>query len=159
MLAFLELLDAGNKKAMAGGFGAPLGPDRRHPAIQSQVLFTASIAGFSRAKWTSPVYGSSKAALIWLTKHASSNLGPHGIRANALAPGLFPSELAANLIGTRDPDREDAETPSFIPAHRFGGLEEMAGTVVYLAGRPGAFNNGLILVCDGGRLGQMPSQY
>ncbi|KAI1755455.1 hypothetical protein F4782DRAFT_405723 [Xylaria castorea] len=44
MLAFLELLDAGNKNALKGGFGAPLTQGSEVPAIQSQVLFTSSVS-------------------------------------------------------------------------------------------------------------------
>jgi NAD(P)-dependent dehydrogenase (short-subunit alcohol dehydrogenase family) len=87
MLAFLELLDAGNKNALKGGFGAPLAEGSDVPSIQSQVLFTSSISAYSRAWLSAPAYSGSKAAIAHLTKHASSNLAPYGIRANALAPG------------------------------------------------------------------------
>lgn len=99
MVAFLELLDAGNKHAVSGGpaatgtpngpvlFGAPSNLDSNAPSIQSQVIFTTSLAAHSRGWWTSPHYGSSKAALSFLMKQASTNLARYGIRANALAPG------------------------------------------------------------------------
>ncbi|ESA42310.1 NAD(P)-binding protein [Neurospora crassa] len=160
MVAFLELLEAGNKNAVEkGGFGKPVVPGSNVPSVQSQIIVTASIAGFSRKTVSTPAYGSSKAAMIYLTKQASSALAPYGIRANALAPGLFPSELAAGLIGNRDPGTESFESPHFIPVRKFGGEEEMAGTILYLASRAGSFCNGLILVNDGGRLSVMPSSY
>lgn len=159
MLAFLELLDAGNKNALKGGFGAPIKSGSDVPSIQSQVLITASIAAYSRAAASTPAYTGSKSAIAHLAKHASSSLAQYGIRVNALAPGLFPSELASNMIGNRDPGTETMDTPGYIPARRFGGDEEMGGTILYLAGRAGAFNNGLILVTDGGRLSIMPSEY
>jgi NAD(P)-dependent dehydrogenase (short-subunit alcohol dehydrogenase family) len=97
LVAFLELLDAGNKRAVAAGsgkdgkeekvFGAPVHPGSDVPSIQSQVIVTSSIAAFSRMFMTTPAYGGSKAAIMQLTKHASSNLARFGIRANALAPG------------------------------------------------------------------------
>lgn len=90
MVAFLELLDAGNKHAMsgqAGIFGSPAKEGSKKPSIQSQVVFTSSLAAFSRGYWTSPSYGSSKAAITHLMKQASTNLAPYGIRANAIAPG------------------------------------------------------------------------
>lgn len=87
MVAFLELLDAGNKAALQGGFGAPLRPGSDVPAIQSQVIVTSSIAAFSRMPMSPPAYAASKAAVLHLTKHASSNLAKFGIRVNALAPG------------------------------------------------------------------------
>ncbi len=86
MLAFLELLDAGNKKALKGGFGAPL-EGSSVPVVQSQVIFTASIAAYMRHRVTAPAYAGSKAAVVQLTKQAAHLLSPYGIRANALAPG------------------------------------------------------------------------
>ncbi|KXX81305.1 Gluconate 5-dehydrogenase [Madurella mycetomatis] len=159
MVAFLDLLDAGNKMALKGGFGAPIKDGSDVPSIQSQVIVTSSIAAFSRMPMSSPSYAASKAAILHLTKHASSNLAKYGIRANALAPGLFPSDIAQNLIGERDPGTESFDDIRFIPARRFGGDEEMAGTVLYLAARPGAYCNGMVLVNDGGRLGVMLSSY
>lgn len=89
MASFLELLDAGNKHAVsgaAGAFGAPV-EGAKHPSIQSQVVFTASLASYSRSWFTAPAYGGSKVAILHLMKQASTNLAPYGIRANALAPG------------------------------------------------------------------------
>lgn len=175
ILAFLELLDAGNKQALKGGFGAPTKEGSDVPSIQSQAIITSSISAFSRFRFSAPAYAASKAAVAHLTKHTSTNLSKYGIRVNALAPGckflnvsavpstnefvVFPSELAAGLIGTRDPSTEAFEDPRFIPARKFGGDDEMAGTVLYLASKAGSFCNGMILVNDGGKLGTMPSGY
>ncbi|KAI1370147.1 short chain dehydrogenase [Hypoxylon crocopeplum] len=158
-LAFLELLDSGNKEAVKGGFGAPQKKGSDAPSIQSQIIFTSSISGFSRMAYSSPAYAASKAALVHLTKHTSTNLGKHSIRVNALAPGLFPSELASRLVGTRDPSTETFEDPRYIPARKFGGDDEMAGSVLYLASKAGSFCNGFILVNDGGKLTTMPATY
>ena len=87
LVAFLELLDAGNKNALKGGFGAPAHPGSDVPSVQSQLIVTSSIAAFSRMYMSSPAYAASKAAILHLTKQASSNMAPYGIRANALAPG------------------------------------------------------------------------
>lgn len=90
MVAFLELLDAGNKHAVsgkAGAFGSPVKEGGKAPSVQSQVVFTSSLAGFSRAHWTGPDYGGSKAAVIHLMKQASTNLAAYGIRVNSIAPG------------------------------------------------------------------------
>ncbi|KAI1171053.1 short chain dehydrogenase [Nemania sp. FL0916] len=159
MLAFLELLDAGNKNALKGGFGAPLTEYDDVPSIQSQVIFTSSIAAYSRAYLTLPAYAGTKAAIAQLAKHSATNLAPFGIRVNALAPGLFPSEIAAGLMKDRDPSTEHPSELRFIPARRFGLGEEMGGTILYLASRAGAYCNGLIHVMDGGKLSVMPSAY
>ncbi|KAI1479556.1 NAD(P)-binding protein [Daldinia eschscholtzii] len=159
IFAFLELLDAGNKRALEGGFGAPTKPGSKVPSIQSQVIITSSISGFSRTFLSPPAYAGSKSALVHLTKHASTGLNEHGIRVNALAPGLFPSDLAAGLIGSRDPATESVDDPKFIPARKFGSDDEMAGAVLYLASKAGSFCNGFILVNDGGKLSTMPADY
>jgi NAD(P)-dependent dehydrogenase (short-subunit alcohol dehydrogenase family) len=72
---------------------------------------------------------------------------------------VFPTELAKGLIGDRDPGKEAADDPRFIPARRFGGDEEMAGTLLYLASRAGSFCNGMVLMMDGGRSSVMLSSY
>ncbi|CAK7229890.1 hypothetical protein SCUCBS95973_007383 [Sporothrix curviconia] len=136
-MAFVELLDAGNKTAPGGA--------------QTQVLVTASISAFMRGAPSAPSYGGSKAAILQMTKQLAAVLAPYRIRANALAPGLFPSELAAGLIGSRDPSTENWDHPAYIPARRFGGDADMAGMVLYLASAAGAFCNGTTLVADGGR--------
>ncbi|KAL9070782.1 MAG: hypothetical protein Q9157_005695 [Trypethelium eluteriae] len=87
MTAFLELLDAGNKKALEGGFGRPLKEGSDVPVIQSQVIFTTSVSAFSRHWSSSPPYMASKVAIMQVTKHASTQLARFGIRVNAIAPG------------------------------------------------------------------------
>ncbi|KAL7626491.1 Short-chain dehydrogenase/reductase sat3 [Parahypoxylon ruwenzoriense] len=159
ILAFLELLDAGNKEALKGGFGAPIKKGSDVPSIQSQIIVISSISAYSRVRISVPAYAASKAAVAHLAKHTSTNLANYGIRTNALAPGLFPSELAMGLIASRDPSKEAFEDLLFIPARRFGGDEEMAGSVLYLASRAGSFCNGLILVNDGGKISTIPSEY
>ncbi|KOS38282.1 hypothetical protein ACN38_g10895 [Penicillium nordicum] len=64
-----------------------------------------------------------------VAKHASTQLARFGIRVNAIAPGVYPSELASTLIGNRKPEEEAFEDQRFIPARRFGGDEEMAGNI------------------------------
>lgn len=87
MTAFLELLDAGNKNALKGGFGKPINEESDVPAIQSQVIFTTSVSAFSRHWSSSPPYLTSKVAIMQVTKHASTQLARFGIRVNAIAPG------------------------------------------------------------------------
>lgn len=63
------------------------------------------------------------------------------------------------LIQNRNPEEEAIDDPRFIPAKRFGGNEEMAGAILYLASRAGSYSNGSILVTDGGRLSVMNGTY
>ncbi|KAK7954970.1 hypothetical protein PG996_015777 [Apiospora saccharicola] len=166
MTAFLELLDAGNANALTGGggWGEPLvaqggGSGSDVPTIQSQVIFTTSISAFSRHWSSSPPYLTSKVAIMQVTKHASTQLAKFGIRVNAIAPGLYPSDLASVLTNNRDPAEESFEDPRFIPARRFGRDEEMCGAILFLTSRAGSYSNGLILTTDGGRLSVMGSTY
>ena len=73
VIAFLDLLDAGNKKG--------------NLEQKSQVITTSSIGGFNRMPLSGFAYGVSKAALTHLTKTLSTTLLPYDIRANILAPG------------------------------------------------------------------------
>jgi NAD(P)-dependent dehydrogenase (short-subunit alcohol dehydrogenase family) len=153
--AFLELLDKGNKNPVAA-------------KTKSQILITGSIAGFSKQPNQSMAYKASKAAVMHLAKNLSSELWPFDIRCNALAPGceftfllrldgfhadelptiVFPSDLASSLISNSkaDPREEGSFEKSYIPAERTGDEEDMAGTVLYIASRAGAYLNGNILM-------------
>ncbi|KAJ5116232.1 hypothetical protein N7456_000580 [Penicillium angulare] len=159
MTAFLELLDAGTQSALKGGFGKPLKEGSDVPSIQSQVIFTTSISAFSRHWTSSPPYMTSKVAIMQVAKQASTQLARFGIRVNALAPGLYPSELASVLISSREPEKEAPHNERFIPARRFGGDEEMTGAILYMASRAGSYSNGLVLTTDGGRLSVMSGTY
>ncbi|CAK7197830.1 hypothetical protein SEUCBS139899_000479 [Sporothrix eucalyptigena] len=152
-MAFVELLDQGNRYVA----NAPLTTISRN--TQSQVLVTASISAFMRGPQSTPSYIGSKAAILQLTKQLAGMLSPYRIRANALAPGLFPTELAAVLTNGREPENEGYEHPSFIPARRFGTDTDMAGMILYLASPAGGFCNGLMLVVDGGRLSVATGNY
>jgi NAD(P)-dependent dehydrogenase (short-subunit alcohol dehydrogenase family) len=88
LLAFLELLDAGNAHAVQnGGFGKPVKQGSKVPGIQSQVLVTSSVGAYLRDGTVVPAYMASKSALVALVKQASSGLAGVGVRVNALAPG------------------------------------------------------------------------
>ncbi|KAI5247043.1 NAD(P)-binding protein [Aureobasidium subglaciale] len=146
--AFLELLDKGNKNPVA-------------QKTESQILVTASIAAFSKQPNGSMAYKASKAAVLHIAKNLSSELWPFDIRCNAIAPGLFPSELASSLISHAklDPRDEGSFDKSYIPAERTGDEEDMAGTILFIASRAGAYLNGIVLLIDGGRLNIMPNSY
>lgn len=140
IVAFLKLLDAGNKKG--------------NLEQKSQVIATGSIAGFNRGiPWGGYAYGQSKAATTLLVKQMATNLVPYDIRANLVAPGIFPSELAAGIVGDGVFPKEK------IPAQRVGTAEDMGGSILYLTSRAGSYCNGNVLVVDGGRLSLMLATY
>lgn len=148
--AFLELLDAGNKR-------------NNCPGRKSQVLVTTSIAGYLRVPGSNMAYGASKAAATHLIKHLAGTLALYSIRVNGIAPGLFPSDLSETLIAgvkpNGDPTEEGSIDKKVIPAERTGRDGDMAGTVLYLASAAGAYLNGNITVIDGGRVSQLPGTY
>ncbi|KAK1066514.1 hypothetical protein LTR74_007063 [Friedmanniomyces endolithicus] len=149
--AFLELLDAGNRKGNC-------------PGRKSQVLVTTSIAGFLRVPAGLGAYPASKAAATHLIKGLAGTLVPYSIRVNGLAPGLFQSELAAGIIKALgaegdDTTKEGSVPMSSIPAARTGKADEIVGTVLYMASAAAAFMNGNITVLDGGSISLKPSTY
>lgn len=145
---FLDLLASGNHAAnFCSG------------KVKSQILVTSSIAGFNRSLGTGFAYNSSKAATTHLTKMLANYFVPFEIRVNAVAPGLFPSEISAVMLGEKVNSGEGAFERSFLPAGRLGDEQDMGGTVLYLVSRAGAYCNGLILVVDGGRLSVLQGSY
>jgi NAD(P)-dependent dehydrogenase (short-subunit alcohol dehydrogenase family) len=82
--AFLGLMGAGNTHANSVG---------KSGLLQSQFISTTSFGGLCRAEAPSYVYNASKAALNHLTQTLSSEYAKHSIRANAIAPGMFVTEM------------------------------------------------------------------
>lgn len=63
------------------------------------------------------------------------------------------------MLSTRKPEEETPDDHLWIPAQKFGGEEEMAGAILYLASRAGSFTNGMVLLNDGGRSAIIPASY
>lgn len=171
-MAFLKLLDAGNKKG--------------NVKMSSQVVVTSSIAAYNKKAPGGYAYGQSKSAATMIAKQLSIVLPQWGMRANCLCPGrmfispfslskdtlrraqltkagtVFPSEMSAPIVersGTKITDMS-VEIPvdkAIVPMGRMGTAEEMAGQILYLASPAGGYLNGNIIVVDGGRLTTMPS--
>ncbi|MCJ8517703.1 2-keto-3-deoxy-L-fuconate dehydrogenase [Pseudorhizobium tarimense] len=97
-------------------------------------------------------YGSSKAAMIGLTKAAARDLISTGVRVNALCPGttLSPS-LQSRIDQSPDPQEMARTFMARQPMGRLGSVEEMAAAAVYLSSDETAFMTGQILVIDGGQ--------
>lgn len=137
---FLELLDAGNKRGNMTG-------------MSSQIITVSSLGGFRRDDKVFTIsYTLSKAAAIHLGKLLANFLKDWDIRSNVIAPGVFPSEMSDGLIS---PDLIKAA----VPAGREGSTDDMAGLVLYLASRAGAYINGSVQLIDGGRLSLFSSTY
>ncbi|MDB5823039.1 MAG: short-chain dehydrogenase/reductase [Herminiimonas sp.] len=109
------------------------------------VVNIASISGL-RASTLRVAYGTSKAALIHLTKQQAVELGDVGIRVNAIAPGPVETEMA-KLVHTPAIRADYHDT---IPLKRYGTLEEIAGAVGFLCSPAASYINGQVLAVDGG---------
>ncbi|KAF2789464.1 dehydrogenase-like protein [Melanomma pulvis-pyrius CBS 109.77] len=149
-LAFLGLLGAGNTHPDSVG---------KSGLLQSQFISTTSFGGLCRAEAPSYVYNASKAALNHLTKTLSSEYAKHSIRANAIAPGMFVTEMTEAHTPEGDISAVGSMPWQAIPATRAGTEEDMAGAVLYLASRAGSFVDGCILLSDGGMLSVRPGSY
>jgi len=88
-------------------------------------------------------YAASKAALIAMTKTLSMEIGPRGIRVNAVAPGLIETEMISQI-----PQLE--EFKKRIPLARFGAPEEVAGAVSFLCSKDASYISGHTLSVNGG---------
>ena len=93
-------------------------------------------------------YGASKSAVAGLTRALAVEWAPHGITVNAIAPGVFETDLNREILkGPRG-----QEFLMRTPMRRFGRTEELVGAAIYLASDASSFVTGQLLVVDGGFL-------
>lgn len=113
-----------------------------------RIIHIASIASFV-ALYEVAAYAASKAAVASLTKSLALEWGPRGVCVNAIAPGVFPTELNRGLLeGTA----RGLEFLTRIPMKRFGNVNELCGAAVFLASDAASYVNGEVLAVDGGFL-------
>jgi NAD(P)-dependent dehydrogenase (short-subunit alcohol dehydrogenase family) len=109
------------------------------------VVNIASISGL-RASTLRVAYGTSKAALIHLTRQQAVELGTVGIRVNAIAPGPVDTEMAKQVHTPAI--RKDYH--DVIPLNRYGLVEEITEAVGFLCSEGAGYVNGQVLAVDGG---------
>ncbi len=114
---------------------------------KGSIINVASVVGLSGSTPTQAVYGMTKAAVILMTRMLARELGPAGVRANAICPGLTETHFAKVLIDTKDIYEEAIKS---IPLGRHAQPIEMAGLALYLASDAASFTSGGVFVCDGG---------
>ena len=109
------------------------------------IVNIASISGL-RASTLRVAYGTSKAAVIHLTKQQAAELGEHGIRANCVCPGPVRTKLAMAVHSQAIIDAyHDA-----IPLNRYGSEDEIAAVIAFLCSKDASYVTGQVLAADGG---------
>ena len=112
-----------------------------------RVINIASVYGIS-----APVrdglgaYAASKHGLVGLTRTQAVEWAKHGITANAIAPGYFPTEMTEQLLASKAAKR----LQQFVPMDRFGKPEELATALLFIASRASGYVTGTVLPVDGG---------
>ncbi|MCZ8130299.1 MAG: SDR family oxidoreductase [Steroidobacteraceae bacterium] len=113
---------------------------------EGSITVISSIAGL-KGQTTIGAYGISKAADLQLVRNLAVELGPLGIRANSIAPGIVRTDFARALW--EDPVLR-AQMENSSPLRRFGEPDDIAGAAVFLASPAGRYVTGQTLVIDGG---------
>jgi NAD(P)-dependent dehydrogenase (short-subunit alcohol dehydrogenase family) len=93
-------------------------------------------------------YGASKAAVGALTRSLAVEWAPHGVCVNAIAPGIFPTDLNRELLDSP----RGHELIMRTPMARFGTVDEVVGAAIFLSSDESAFTTGQIIAVDGGFL-------
>jgi NAD(P)-dependent dehydrogenase (short-subunit alcohol dehydrogenase family) len=123
---------------------AELAPAMAKRSKGAIVNITTMVAEFGQANMA--LYGSSKAALVLLTKSWAAEYGPSGVRVNAVSPGPTRTEGTAPMGDALD------QLAAAAPHGRPGLPEEIAAAVTYLASDDASFVYGAVLPVDGGRV-------
>jgi NAD(P)-dependent dehydrogenase (short-subunit alcohol dehydrogenase family) len=122
------------------------------PQRSGVILTTSSVAGIQGGLGPH-VYNAAKTAVVGLTKNVAAELGPWGIRVNAIAPGKHATPMNANLVAG-DPDEKEktlAYMAKVSPLYgRAGTADDIAQAVLWLGSDAAGFISGHTLVVDGG---------
>ena len=122
---------------------------RAHPLMKENggTLLTLTYQGSNRVVPSYNVMGVAKAALEAATRYLANDLGPDGIRVNAISPGPMKTLAGAAIGGAR---KTFKHTEQNAPLRANATLEAIGGTAVYLASDAGACTSGEIIRVDGG---------
>jgi NAD(P)-dependent dehydrogenase (short-subunit alcohol dehydrogenase family) len=110
------------------------------------IIIVSSIGGL-RGSTAIGAYCISKAADMQLARNLAHEYGPHNIRVNCVAPGLVKTDFAKALWDTPEGEKRASQGT---PLRRLGEPDDLAGAVIYLSSRAGAWTTGQTIVVDGG---------
>jgi NAD(P)-dependent dehydrogenase (short-subunit alcohol dehydrogenase family) len=113
----------------------------------ARVIMIGSIDGIRVPAGDNFSYSASKAGIHMLTRHLAHFTAQDHITVNAIAPGPFESKMMSYLLDDADTRRMVERS---VPRGRIGSPEDVAGTVIYLASRAGAYLTGAVIPVDGG---------
>lgn len=132
-----------------GSFYCTLAAGRRwiEAGRPGNVISTVTTPSFTGSAFTVPS-AAAKAGVLAMTRSLAVEWGPHGIRLNCVAPGLFPTKGAWEQLYSPEEAREQANT---VPLRRVGEHVELANLYAYLAADGSQYVNGELVVMDGGR--------
>src|SRR6056297_569149 len=122
---------------------------RAYPMMKDKggTLLTLTYQGSNRVVPNYNVMGVAKAALEAATRYLANDLGPDGIRVNAISPGPMKTLAGAAIGGARRTFRHTEENA---PMRANATLDAIGGTAVYLASPAGAFTSAEVIHADGG---------
>jgi NAD(P)-dependent dehydrogenase (short-subunit alcohol dehydrogenase family) len=130
-------------------FGAQAAAKQMVPKGRGCIINLSSVAGLQGAGGF-VTYCASKGAVRLMTYALAQELGEHGLRVNAICPGLIETSMTTRdvpLVGSARAEMEQAT-----PLHRLGVPEDVAGVAVWLASDLASYVNGAAVVVDGGLL-------
>ena len=112
-----------------------------------RVINISSIYGISApVRAGLSAYAASKHGLVGLTRTQAIEWAEHGITANAIAPGYFPTEMTDQLLASNAARR----LQQFVPMDRFGAPRELAPALLFFASPASSYVTGTVLPVDGG---------
>ncbi|NND74115.1 MAG: SDR family oxidoreductase [Ilumatobacter sp.] len=113
----------------------------------ARVIMIGSIDGIRVPIGDNYSYSASKAGIHMLARHMAAHLVADHVLINSIAPGPFPSKMMAYML--EDDDNREMVLASN-PRKRVGTPEDIAGAVIFLASRAGAYTTGTVIPVDGG---------
>ena len=146
-----EVVSLFQVNAMASFILSGLAAEHMIPRSGGQIINIGSTSGEAGVPNNS-LYCATKGAMHLMTKAHAAELGPKGIRVNAIAPGTTLSEGTKHRVETDVGRRE--WLMSNVPLGRFATPEEIADCAVFMASDEASYMNGTVILVDGGRLCQ-----